>query len=162
MCNSKILTDLCFTKNKNKKYFCKSCLQCFSSKNVSTEHKEVCLKISGKQAAKLEKETTEFKNYLKQIPLPFKVYAEYIFKNVESNAGSCSKKYQDHIPCSYAYKVVCVDDKFSQPTVVFRGKNAAYRFIESVFEEFNYCKKVAKNYFNKNLIMTEEEEHSIK
>ena len=25
------------TKNKNKKYFCKSCLQCFSSKNVLTE-----------------------------------------------------------------------------------------------------------------------------
>ena len=28
------------TKNKNKKYFCKSCLQCFSSKNVLTEHKK--------------------------------------------------------------------------------------------------------------------------
>ena len=27
------------TKSKNKKYFCKSCLQCFSSKNVLTEHK---------------------------------------------------------------------------------------------------------------------------
>ena len=26
------------TKNKNKNYFCKSCLQCFSSKNVLTEH----------------------------------------------------------------------------------------------------------------------------
>ena len=26
------------TRNKNKKYFCKSCLQCFSSKNVLTEH----------------------------------------------------------------------------------------------------------------------------
>ena len=25
------------TKNKNKKYFCRSCLQCFSSKNVLTE-----------------------------------------------------------------------------------------------------------------------------
>ena len=25
------------TKSKNKKYFCKSCLQCFSSKNVSTK-----------------------------------------------------------------------------------------------------------------------------
>ena len=35
------------TKNKNKKYFCKSCLQCFSSKNVLTEHKEVCLSING-------------------------------------------------------------------------------------------------------------------
>ena len=27
-------------KNKNKKYFCKSCLQCFSSKNVLTEQKK--------------------------------------------------------------------------------------------------------------------------
>ena len=33
------------TKNKNKKYFCKSCLQCFSSKNVLTKHKEVCLAL---------------------------------------------------------------------------------------------------------------------
>ena len=37
------------TKNKNKKYFCKSCLQCFSSKNVSTKHKEVCLSIHDAQ-----------------------------------------------------------------------------------------------------------------
>ena len=38
------------TKNKNKKYFCKSCLQCFSSKNVLTEHKEICLNINGVQS----------------------------------------------------------------------------------------------------------------
>ena len=31
------------TKNKNKKYFCKSYLQCFSNKNVLIEHIEVCL-----------------------------------------------------------------------------------------------------------------------
>ena len=30
------------TKNKIKKYFSKSCLQCFISKNVLTEHNEVC------------------------------------------------------------------------------------------------------------------------
>ena len=53
------------TKNKNKKYFCKSCLQCFSSKNVLTEHKEVCLSINGVQSVKLEKGTIEFKNYSK-------------------------------------------------------------------------------------------------
>ena len=29
------------TKNKNKKYFFKSCLQCFSNKNVFTERKKV-------------------------------------------------------------------------------------------------------------------------
>ena len=34
------------TKNKNKKYFKKSCLQCFTSKNVLTKHKEACLSIN--------------------------------------------------------------------------------------------------------------------
>ena len=69
MCISKILTDLCFTKQKikTKKYFCKSCLQCFSSKNVLTEHKEACLSISGAQSVRLEKGTIKFKNYFKQI-----------------------------------------------------------------------------------------------
>ena len=64
MCISKILTDLCFTKQriKTKKYFCKSCLRCFSSKNVLTEHKKVWLSINGAQSVSLEKGTTEFKN----------------------------------------------------------------------------------------------------
>ena len=34
------------TKNKNKTCFCKRCLQCFSSKNVLTEHKEICFSIN--------------------------------------------------------------------------------------------------------------------
>ena len=41
------------TKNKNKKYFRKISLQCFSSKNVLTEHKEVCLSINGAQSVRL-------------------------------------------------------------------------------------------------------------
>ena len=48
------------TKNKNKKHFSRSCLQCFSSKNVLTEHKEVCLSINGAQSLRLGKGTTEF------------------------------------------------------------------------------------------------------
>ena len=76
MCTSKILTFLCFTKQKikNKKCFCKSCLQCFSSKNTLTEHK-VCLSINGTQFVRLDKGTTEFKNHFKQITVPFKIYA---------------------------------------------------------------------------------------
>ena len=58
------------TKNKNKKCFCRSCLQCFSSKNVLTEHKEDCLSINGKQSVKVEEGTIEFENYFKQIPVP--------------------------------------------------------------------------------------------
>ena len=34
------------------------------------------------------------------------------------------KKYQAHIPVNIAYKVLCTDDKFSNPVVLCRGKNA--------------------------------------
>ena len=45
-----------------------------------------------------------------------------------------------------------------KPIVVFRGENAAYEFIEAILKEYEYCKKVMKKHFNKNLIMSEEEE----
>ena len=57
------------TKNKNKKYFCKSCLQCFSSKNVLTKHKEVCLSINGAQSIRLEKEKRNLKIILNKYQL---------------------------------------------------------------------------------------------
>ena len=46
------------------------------------------------------------------------------------------KKYQDHILCSFAYKVVCIDDRFTKPIVVFRGENAAYDFIKAILKEY--------------------------
>ena len=65
------------TKSKNKTWFCKSCLQCFSSENVLIKHKEDCLNISGQQSINLEKGTIEFKNYFKQLPVPYKIYADF-------------------------------------------------------------------------------------
>ena len=81
------------TKNKNKKWFCKSCLQCFSSENVLIKHKEDCLSINGKQSVKLEKGIIEFENYFKQIPVPFKIYADFEcnLKSVESDEGPYSQ-----------------------------------------------------------------------
>ena len=37
-------------------------------------------------------------------------------------------------------------------------KIAAYEFIEKILKGYQYCKKVMKKDFNKNLIMSEEEE----
>ena len=78
------------TKNKNKKWFCRSCLQCFSSENVLTKHKEDCLSVNGKQSVKLEKRIIEFENYFKQILVPFKIYANFEcnLRGVESYQGS--------------------------------------------------------------------------
>ena len=100
------------TKNKNKKWFCRNCLQCFSSESVLIKHKEDCLSINGKQSVKLEKGIIDFENYFKQIPVQFKMCADFEcnLRGVESYEGSYTKKYQDHIRCSFADKVICIDD----------------------------------------------------
>ena len=150
------------TKNKNKKWFCRSCLQCFSSKSVLIKHKEDCLSINGKQSVNLEKGIIEFENYFKQLLVPFKIYADFEcnIRDVEIYEGSYTKEYHEHVPCSYTFKVVYIDDRFSKSIVVYRGKNAAYEFIKAILEEYKYCKKIMKKHFNKNLIMTKEESNN--
>ena len=37
-------------------------------------------------------------------------------------------------------------------------KNAVYRFIKAILEEYDYCRKVIKNHLNKNLLMSAVEE----
>ena len=69
------------------------------------------------------------------------------------------KKYQDHIPCNFAFKIVRIDDKFTEPIVVYRGENSAYEFIKAILKEYNYRKKVMNKHFNQNLIMSEKGEH---
>ena len=149
------------TKNKNKKWFYKSCLQCFSKENLLTKHKEDRLSVYGKQSVELEEGIIEFQNYYKQIPVPFKIYADFEcnLESVDSYEGFYTKNYHDHVPSSFVHKVVCIDDEFSKPIVVYRGKNPAYEFISVILKEYKHCKKIRNKHFNKNLIMSEEEEY---
>ena len=41
---------------------------------------------------------------------------------------------------------------------MYRGKDAVYEFIKSILNEYNYCRKVMKICFSRNLIMSAEEE----
>ena len=95
------------TKNKNKKYFSKCRLQCFSSKKVLIEHKENCLIINGKGSVKLKSNSISFKNQSNKYLLIFKIYADFecFLRGVKSsgkNNNSFTEKYQYHIPCSFA------------------------------------------------------------
>ena len=78
------------TKCKSKKHFCRYCLQCFSSERVLVEHKEVCLRVNGKQTVKLRSGSIKFKNYFKQLAAPFKIYADFEcnVKRVKNSDGS--------------------------------------------------------------------------
>ena len=65
----------------------------FSSKSVLIKHKENCLSTNGKQSVILEEGIIEFENYVKQIPVLFKNYAdlECNLKGAESYEGSYTK-----------------------------------------------------------------------
>ena len=71
---------------------------------------------------------------------------------ISDKKDSCTAKHQDHIPCSFAYKVVCVDNKFS--------KDAAYKFIEAILGECDYFNRIMKKHFSKNLVLSAEEEEN--
>ena len=108
------------------------------------EHKENCLITNGKQSVKLKSGSINFKNYFKQLPVPFKINADFecILKEIKSsdkNNSSYTEKYQDHVPCSFACKVVYVDNKFSEKVVLYKRRNAVYRFIEAILNEYDYC-----------------------
>ena len=82
------------------------------------KNEENCLIINGKQSIKLKSFSTKFKNYFKQSFVPFKIYTDFecLLKKVQSsdeNNSSYTEKYKDHIPCSFTYKIICVDNKFS-------------------------------------------------
>ena len=162
MCTLKALIHLCFTKQKIKikNYFLRVVYNVLAVKNIMIMHKEDCLSINGTQSVDVEKGIIKFENYSKQLPVPFKIYSDFEcnLQDTEIYEGSCTKKY-DHVPCSYAYRIVCIDNRFSKPIVVYRGKNAAYEFIKAVPEEYKYFKNIMKKHFNRNLIMSEEEEY---
>ena len=48
----------------------------FSSREILNNHRERCLLINDTQAVKYETGIVKFKNYEKQIPIPFKIYAD--------------------------------------------------------------------------------------
>ena len=133
MSTLKILTHSCFIKQKIK---IKNCLQCFSSKNGLIKHKEDCLSINGIQSVDIEEGIIKFEN-LKQLSVPFKIYADFEcnLQDTEIYEGSNTKKYHGHVPCSYVFRVVCIDNRFSKPIVVYRGENAAYEFIKAILKE---------------------------
>ena len=83
------------TKNKNKKWFCKSCLQCFSSENVLIKHKKNCLSINGKQSVKLEEAIIKFENFLNKYQFLLKYLL--ILSVIERNLNAMKALIQKNI-----------------------------------------------------------------
>ena len=129
--------------------------------------------INGKQAIKMptnDNNILKFNNFHKQLDVPFVIYAD--FEAITEKLNSCqpdnndksyTNAYQKHTDCGYGYKVVCCyDDKYSKPVEIYRGKNAVHKFMKKMLEEVKYCKKMKKEHFNKDMIMTRTDKRNFK
>ena len=55
-----------------------------------------------------------------------------------------------HVACSYGYRLVCVDDKFSKSFKLYVDENVVCNFISSMVQESKYCNDKMKIILTKN------------
>ena len=110
-------------------------------------------------------ECVRFKSFERKIKSPFMIYEDLERILVPEDKGKQNpyKSYtknikQKHVAFRYGYKLVCVDDKFSKPFKSYSGEDTVYNFINSMIEESKYCSEVSKKHFNKELVMTKEDD----
>ena len=155
------------TKSHHRKHFCLCCLQPFTSEDRLEAHKGDCLIINGTQRIEMPKEGSQvyFWNHKKRLPVPFVIYAD--FEALTRKIDSCSpvgdksytQAYQKHEPSGFGYKVVChYDQKYSKPTVIYRGENVIQKFIQHLSREVKDCQKVISEKAKRRLVMTESDE----
>ena len=99
-----------------------SCLQSFTTEKILSNHKKKCLLSNGCQAVNYESRMIKFTNYNnKQIPIFFKIYAgtECFLKRTKIKEGEYTIKYEEHQPNSIGAKLVCIDDRFTLPSIIF-------------------------------------------
>ena len=137
-----------------------SYLQSFTKEEILSNHKKQCLLINPYQAVNCESGIIKFKSYNKQIPILFKIYAdtECFLKRTKIEEGEHTIKYQEHQPNSIGSKLVCIDDRFTSPSIVFKGKDCINTFITWVLDKEKWSKQITKKYFDKRLIMLHEDE----
>ena len=109
--------------NKNNNFFhCKRCLYGYSTKELLENYNKNCTTELTRIALPEEKEKfMKFKNYAHQLKVPFVMYADFesLTVPIDSANNNVSKSYiethQHHIPCGFAYKVVCCEDQYTKP-----------------------------------------------
>ena len=83
---------------------------------------EICLKINRKQSAKLKICSINFQNFFKQLSLvnfDTRCNLEKIHINGRDKNTSYNEKHHNHVPSTFAYKLLCIDDKFIKSVILY-------------------------------------------
>ena len=78
-------------------------------------------------------------------------------KRTKIKEGEHTIKYQEYYPNSKGAKLVCIDDRFTLRSIIFKGKDCINKFIRWVLDKQKWIEQMTTKYFNKRLIMTNED-----
>jgi hypothetical protein len=131
------------TNYNGRTYFCNYCLHEFTLQNHLQDHIEYC-KPNGPQRIELPSDDDnilKFKNYAKQLKVPFCIYAD--FETYPRKLPSCSmqpnssyvEKHQLHEIASFSFLTVSSAETHTSNAVVYRGNNVMEKFFQSLNEE---------------------------
>ena len=141
-----------YSSTSNKKYFCRFCMHGFSRSYTSQDlaqhrrtdeemkkklkdHEENCFSFAAQRTEFPEETNVKFKNVKNQVQAPFLAYAD--FESILKNLSEPNKS-QEHIPCSYAYKIVSnipgIEFDLHEPYV---GSDAVDKFLDNLQNDLN-------------------------
>ena len=116
-------------------YCCKKCPHAYSTKQLQEAHDVDCCHV----------QRTKFPKDQKQLPAPFVVYADFesilkpvnedvnVTQGVDTGTKYSTHAEHEHIPCSFAYRIVSsVDPNFSRPLVMYRDEDDADIFVRKL------------------------------
>ena len=150
-CLIKDLNKLLYDQNRKKArmYYCRYCLHGFIREDLLQDHKPHCSQ-HGPQRIKLpdkENASLYFKDYHKQLKVPFTIYADFESLTVKIDSAqpnpekSSTEKYQHHQHCGFSYIVISDNENYSKRPVVYRGEDAVDKFLECLQEEQKYIQE---------------------
>lgn len=141
-------------KHRSQVYFCPYCLNGFYKESSLQKHQRYCSR-HGAQRVELpvtdENDVLEFKDYEKTLKVPFVIYADFETINIKLN--TCEPKPDQSATtsttkldvCGFGYKVVCEDERYTKPSVIYRGKDAGKHLIECLLREEEEIRDILSN-----------------
>lgn len=153
------------TNKHNRHFYCRRCLYGFTKQNLLDAHRPYCNQFDFQKLNYPEKgnDVVEFKNFQNQIRISFCIYADFECINkkpTSQSSNSTSTHLVEFEACGYSYQVVCTNDKYTKPPVVYRGTDATDKFLEDLFKEGFYITDILNDI--EPLIMSEEAERKFR
>ena len=131
------------TQHKGKIYTCDRCFRGFYTPSSFRKHDHFC-KTGEPEIEMPEDSVMKFKNFHNRFPNAIVIYADFEAYQIpmDSKISEKTSLIREQRPTGYCYIVVSPFPQLSQQTVVYRGEDAAKKFVDAIHHEYEKVKSV--------------------